>query len=131
MIVHAAAHLLADGDLAGGLRNLWDIDRLLRHFAAADPGFWSNLRAGAVRHDLLGPVQRAVRLAVALYATPVPDEWRGAPASDRLFLRRLLARDGWGRAARPAARLSFYVRSHYLRMPPLMLARHLWRKARA
>ena len=25
MIVHAAAHLFADGDLAGGLRNLWDI----------------------------------------------------------------------------------------------------------
>ncbi len=25
MIVHASAHLLADGDLAGGLRNLWDI----------------------------------------------------------------------------------------------------------
>ncbi|TNY08181.1 tetratricopeptide repeat protein, partial [Escherichia coli] len=23
MLVHAAAHLLADGDLAGGMRNLW------------------------------------------------------------------------------------------------------------
>ena len=33
IIVHAAAHLFADGDLAGGLRNLWDIDRLLREFA--------------------------------------------------------------------------------------------------
>ena len=30
IIVHAAAHLFADGDLAGGLRNLWDIDRLER-----------------------------------------------------------------------------------------------------
>src|SRR3546814_6947521 len=25
MLVHAAAHLFADGDLAGGMRNLWDI----------------------------------------------------------------------------------------------------------
>ena len=41
MIVHAAAHLFADGDLAGGLRNLWDIDRLLREFAA--PDFWPEL----------------------------------------------------------------------------------------
>src|SRR3546814_4591273 len=24
-LVHAAAHLFADGDLAGGMRNLWDI----------------------------------------------------------------------------------------------------------
>jgi hypothetical protein len=26
-------------------------------------------------------------------------------------------------------RLAFYVRSHWLRMPPGMLARHLWTKA--
>ena len=45
MIVHAAAHLFADGDLAGGLRNLWDIDRLLREFGGAGRGFL----AGAAR----------------------------------------------------------------------------------
>ncbi len=50
--------------------------------------------------------------------------------ADRAHIRRLLARDGWGRATRPATRLGFYVRSHMLRMPPLMLARHLWTKAR-
>ena len=32
MIVHAAAHLLADGDLAGGMRNLWDIHCLIGQF---------------------------------------------------------------------------------------------------
>ena len=42
----------------------------------------------------------------------------------------LTARDGWGRQIRPVARLGFYVRSHWLRMPPLMLARHLWTKWR-
>ena len=49
---------------------------------------------------------------------------------DRLYIRRLLARDSWGRATRPFMRLAFYVRSHWLRMPPLMLARHLWTKWR-
>jgi hypothetical protein len=53
-----------------------------------------------------------------------------ARLTDRLFIRRLLARDGWGRATRPFIRLGFYIRSHWLRMPPLMLARHLWTKAR-
>ena len=129
MIVHAATHLFADGDLAGGLRNLWDIDRLLRSFAAA-PDFWQDLHARAERHQMLGPVQRAGRLANDLYGTPVPETWRVWDSADPLFRARLLARDGWGRATRPALRFGFYVRSHALRMPPLMLARHLWTKAR-
>jgi hypothetical protein len=145
MVLHAAAHLFADGDLAGGLRNLWDIDRLLREFGDRDPEFWPALRERAARHDLLPAVARAVRLASHLYRTPV--NWGQARISrrptgaenracprltslDRLFRRRLLARDGWGRPRRPVARLGFYVRSHWLRMPPLMLARHLWAKAR-
>jgi hypothetical protein len=131
MIVHAAAHLIADGDLAGGLRNLWDIDRLVRQFSEQGDEFTVELRKRAREHDLVPAVARALRLARHLYGTPVDDRLAGeAPSSDRLFLRRLLARDGWGRQRRPATRLGFYVRSHWLRMPPLMLARHLWVKAR-
>jgi hypothetical protein len=129
MVIHAATHLLADGDLAGGLRNLWDVDRLLREFADR-PGFWAELRQRASRHQLLGPVRRAARLAADIYNTPVPEGWRGREGADRLFKARLLARNGWGQATRPALRLGFYIRSHWLRMPPLMLARHLWTKAR-
>jgi hypothetical protein len=150
MIVHSAAHLFADGDLAGGLRNLWDIDRLLREFSERDETFWPALHERAARHGLLPAVSRAVRLAAHLYRTPV--NWCQTPisnalknkgagsgefgvghrtnATDALYLRRLLARDGWGRARRPATRLGFYVRSHLLRMPLPMLARHLWTKAR-
>jgi Uncharacterised nucleotidyltransferase len=147
MIVHAAAHLFADGDLAGGLRNLWDIDRMIREFGERVPDFESSLLARAERHGLLTAVDRALRLARYIYKTPIrcqapksksliSDESRKeiigcriTPA-DRLYGRRLLARDGWGRATRPLTRLGFYVRSHWLRMPPLMLARHLWVKAR-
>ena len=130
MVLHAIAHLFADGDLAGGLRNLWDIDRLIRQFASADD-FPNRLVERARRHQLLVPTALALRLAARLYGTPVPTALAGRrrPA-DRLYERRLLARDGWGRATRPALRLAFYGRSHLLRMPPLMLARHLWEKAR-
>ncbi|MFL6845558.1 MAG: nucleotidyltransferase family protein [Allosphingosinicella sp.] len=131
MIVHAAAHLFADGDLAGGLRNLWDIDRLVREFSGRGYDFTVELRERAWEHDLVPAVSRVLRAARALYGTRVDDRLAGpARPSDRLFLRRLLARDGWGRARRPVTRLGFYVRSHWLRMPPLMLARHLWVKAR-
>ena len=129
MIVHAAAHLFADGDLAGGLRNLWDVDRLLRDFSERDADFWPALRERALRHRLVPSVSRALRLARRLYGTPIG--WAQAPnPGDRLYVRRLLARDGWGRATRPVTRLGFYVRSHLLRMPLPMLARHLWVKAR-
>ena len=129
MICHAAAHLFADGDLAGGLRNLWDIDRLLRQFSAAD-GFWRRLHERASLHQLLAPVHRAGRLANDLYGTPLPEGWRVWDRADPLYRARLLARDGWGRTTRPALRFGFYVRSHWLRMPPAMLARHLLKKAR-
>ena len=131
MVVHAAAHLFADGDLAGGLRNLWDIDRLLRQFAAG-PGFWDRLEARAALHQLAKPVARALRLSQDLYATPLPDGARTRlSAADKLFRARLLARNAWGQEVRKGLRFAFYVRSHWLRMPPLMLARHLWTKARS
>ena len=124
MIVHAAAHLFADGDLAGGLRNLWDIRCLVTEFGV------EGLEARARLHGLSAATARALRLAHALYGSDLPD-WagRGSP-SDAAFRRRLLARDGWGRATRPVTRGAFYVRSHWLRMPPALLARHLWIKWR-
>ncbi|HEX7876643.1 MAG TPA: nucleotidyltransferase family protein [Sphingobium sp.] len=120
-VCHAVAHLLADGDLAGGLRNLWDIHCLL---ADVDRG---QLAARAERHGVGRHVRQAERLADALYG----EGNVGLSWWDRLAMRRLLARDGWGRETRKLLRFAFYVRSHWLRMPPTMLARHLftkWRK---
>ena len=131
IIVHAAAHLFADGDLAGGLRNLWDVDRLLRQFSA-DPAFWPRLAERARHHQLHRSVALALRLSARLYGTPVDRAVAGRDRlADRLFEARLLARNGWGQPVRAPLRLAFYIRSHWLRMPPLMLARHLWVKARA
>jgi hypothetical protein len=130
VIVHAAAHLFADGDMAGGLRNLWDIDRLLREWDS--PGFRADVRDRAARHQLTRQVGRALRLAHRLYASPIDRTFAGRDLlSDRLFQARLLARNGWGQEKRKALRFAFYIRSHWLRMPPLMLARHLWVKARS
>jgi hypothetical protein len=129
MLIHSAAHLFADGDLAGGLRNLWDIDRLARDFAV-EPGFWQELERRAKLHQLEQAVARSLRLAASLYGTPLPDAMaQRLTWSDRLFARRLTARNGWGQPTRPLLRLIFYIRSHWLRMPPLLLARHLWTKA--
>ncbi|MEO9469467.1 nucleotidyltransferase family protein [Parasphingorhabdus sp.] len=131
MLLHSIAHLFADGDLAGGLRNLWDIDRLVREFADAEQEFWVNLGMRAKIHGLLPHLARALRLAELLYDTPVSKNHAGqSRLSDNLYARRLLARDGYGRETRKITRQAFYIRSHWLRMPPLMLANHLWTKWR-
>ncbi|OHC90784.1 MAG: hypothetical protein A2095_15940 [Sphingomonadales bacterium GWF1_63_6] len=118
-VCHAAAHMLADGDLQGGLRNLWDIYGLL---AECDPTL---LDQRAARHGLRPHVWQARRLALALYGD-------GARLTlwDRFVRARLLARDGWGSETRKLLVFAFFLRSHWLRMPPLMLARHLWTKWR-
>lgn len=124
MIVHAAAHLIADGDLAGGMRNLWDIQCLIEEFGV------EGLADRAARHRLSVAVARSIRLAAALYGAPDAIGAGKLTALDTLFLRRVTARDAWGRATRQTVRLGFYARSHLLRMPPAMLSRHLWTKWR-
>ncbi|SEH18641.1 Uncharacterised nucleotidyltransferase [Sphingopyxis sp. YR583] len=130
MACHCAAHMLADGDLQGGLRNLWDFHSMTRDFAAADPGYWGKLDARADLHGLRIPVHRAARLARDLYGATLPQGWDLQDPADVWFRRRLLARDDWGRVTQLLLDQAFYIRSHWLRMPPAMLARHLWTKWR-
>ncbi len=119
MLVHAAAHLFADGDLAGGMRNLWDVHCLVDEFGT------DGLMVRAEQHGLGREMKRALRLASALYGNA-----EKITLIDRLYLRRITARDGWGRPRRLLVRQAFYVRSHWIRMPPTMLMRHLWTKWR-
>lgn len=136
MVIHSAAHLFADGELDGGLRNLWDIHCLVTEFSERQDDFFLTLFEDAKIHGLEKAVNRALRLSGRLYGTDLrayeapiaiqfDHHW-----SDRYFIRRLTARDNWGRGTRKFLRLIFYIRSHWLRMPPLMLARHLWIKWR-
>jgi len=128
MVIHSAAHLFADGELDGGLRNLWDIHCLITEFA--DEAFWPALKSRAEHHQLWPAVHRAARLAHQLYGTEIPKDWQSWHRQDKWYVLRLTARDNWGRGTRKFIRLIFYIRSHWLRMPPLMLMRHLWVKWR-
>jgi hypothetical protein len=136
LVLHAAAHLFHDGEISGAVRDLVDLQGLLVHFDA-QPGFWSDLVAEAERLDLRRPAFYAVRYAQRLLDAPAPPEvvsrlatW-GPPAALRVLMDRLVARaipDPAGHGSSVAA-LALYIRSHWLRMPPGLLARHLLRKA--
>ncbi len=131
MICHCAAHMMADGDLAGGLRNLWDMHCLLTEFSTAAGDFWLRLKKRAEHHQLWDAVHLSARHANALYGTKIPTDWMLWTFFDDWIQKRLLARNSIGQQTRKFLRFGFYVRSHWLRMPPLMLAKHLfikWKK---
>ncbi len=140
MALHAAAHLFHDGEIAFALRDLADIDAMLRDFGR-DDAFWKALTARAERLDLGRPLYYALRFCRKLLATPVPAETVAAAAAfappapvralmDRLTPLALLPeKPGAETRAAAAARFALYVRAHWLRMPPPLLAAHLSRKA--
>ncbi len=138
MVLHAIIHLFHEGSVERGLRDLVDIDGLLRHFAE-EPGFWDELLARADQFGAGLVLFYGLRYATKLFGTPVPDpvirrvrRWRPVPPvmalMDWLVIRSLSAyrEDGIGAWA---ARKMLYVRSHWRRMPPHQLAAHLMRKA--
>jgi hypothetical protein len=135
MVLHAAAHLFHDGEIAGAIRDLVDIDQLLRCFAS--DAFWQDFLAEARALNLTRPAYYAVSFARRWFGTPVPGgvvrEMRSfAPPAPidhvmNVFVRRSIASTA-GRASSLAV-FALYVRSHWLRMPPLQVVRHLIRKA--
>jgi Uncharacterised nucleotidyltransferase len=139
MVLHSAAHLIQDGDLNGGLRNLHDIHRLTTQFSA-EADFWPALVVQSKKHQLGRALYYALRASQRYFATNVPSHvWTGLQGAqpnaftrtlmDWLIDRRLLDLSAWQKSAghRLAVKL-LYIRSHWLRMPPLMLARHLGKK---
>lgn len=140
MVLHSATHLFYDGEFDKGLRDLLDLHRLLCHFGA-EAGFWEALPGRARELELGRPLFYALRYAQQVLGTPVPPEVvvalaSAAPAApllalmDALFLRALLPLHA--SCAGPLTGLAhglLYIRGNWLRMPPLMLARHLFHKA--
>jgi hypothetical protein len=142
MLLHSATHLFHEGELDKGLRDLHDLDSLLRHFGTAEPGFWEALVPRATRLGLARPLYYALRFTRELLATPVPEAVfaqavaAGRPSApvDALMgacyhraLRPMHA-SATTRGSRPA-RFALYLRAHWMRMPLPMLAAHLARKA--
>lgn len=141
MVLHSAAHLFQDGDLAGGLRDLVDLDSLLCHFGRVEAGFWDRLVPRAVELELARPLFYAMRFCRRLLGTEIPERasreiragrppWPVPAIMDWLAVRALMPsleeQEMWGVGT---SRWILYVRSHWMRMPPHLLAQHLARKA--
>lgn len=138
-VLHSATHLFHEGELGHGFRDLSDLDLLLKEFSMQE-NFWGNLlqRAGELKQQI--PLYYALRYALLILQTPVPDEALKASEKhtnrikqkfmDALFLRALMpdhqsCDDRWT----GLARWLLFIRSHWLKMPWYLLVPHLFRKS--
>jgi hypothetical protein len=140
MVLHSATHLFYDGEFDKGLRDLFDLHRLLQHFGAT-PAFWDILPRRAHELELARPLFYALRYVSLLLGTIVPDSALDAlesagpgrlllGAMDQLFERALLpVHASCADSFTASARFLLYVRGNWLRMPPVLLVRHLFHKA--
>lgn len=140
LLIHSTTHLVHEGELHNGLRDLCDIDCLIKT-SSNTAGYWARLVQNAAGNDLAGPVCLGLQLARAIYGSPVPDSVlfelskKHGQGGSRRWLHEIYATALQNSNASEqdlrtsVAKLFVYVRSHNLRMPAPMLARHLAIKA--
>lgn len=140
-VIHSATHLFLEGEIPQGLRDLLDLDALLRYFGA-DESFWDELPHRAVKLELGVPVYLALRYCQRFLHTPVPERALVALAGtapsratlnvldacyERILTPSLV--DDKGRFSRRVAWWALFIRGHWLRMPTPLLLRHIAQKA--
>ncbi len=142
-VLHSAAHLFGDSEVRDRVRDLVDLDGLMRDFGG-QPLFWDGLIDRAQRLGLMEPLALACHFAQTWLQTPIPPAAQqrlkalGTGPIRRAWLLPLLStilmptEPDQARSRRQgAAAQVFLVRYHYRRMPLRILLPHLWHKMRA
>ena len=139
LVLHSATHLFHEGEWGHGLRDLVDLDAMLRAFGTS-ANFGDELLEAAHEMNLGRPLYYGLRYCQRLLATPIPhDLLERCPARpheamaslmDRLFIPALsTAHHTCRMPGAGSASFVLFMRSHWLRMPMHLLLPHLLRKA--
>ncbi|WP_242445644.1 nucleotidyltransferase domain-containing protein [Chromatium okenii] len=142
MVLHALVHLLLEGDPNEGLRlrDLIDVADLLCHFGST-PKFWKGLVLRAQQFQLERILYYGLRYSQRLLAVQIPNSvlqslTQSAPKlpirwlMDWLMPLALLPEHpDYPQRIAVFARWLLYLRAHWLRMPFLLLVRHLTYKS--
>lgn len=132
MILHATSHLVLNSEFDRGLRDLWDIDLLYRHFLAQASDFPERLQARAREVGLEALLAQTLALAARTFATPVAAALlpQGADAFSRLLSLAASTRHPDTRApGQPLADFMLMLRELWLRLPWRLLLVHLAHKS--
>lgn len=138
-VLHACLHCFHDGELDLRLREVADIDGLLREFAER-PGFWNHLSQRAIELGLVCPLQYGLRYVRSWLGFQVPadviNQLQPLSALKQRVMDVLapLSMFPSDPDAPPPARVRYArtlmrVRYHLLRMPLHILLPHLARKS--
>lgn len=138
-VLHACLHCFHDGELDLRLREVVDIDGLLRSYAERE-GFWDGLSARARELGLQQPLWYGLHFAQTWLDCPVPrailEALPAPPAVSRMAMDALVPMamfppdpDGPTALSVRLARVLMRIRYHRLRMPLHLLAPHLARKS--
>jgi hypothetical protein len=141
-VLHSAAHLFFDSNVRDRVRDLVDLDGLLRHFGNM-PDFWEALPERGRQLNLTEPLALACSLCVDWFGSPVPDltldelkvhgRWKpGHGGLVRIFAEALtpLEPDEAPSWRTHIADTLVLARYHRWRLPLALTVPHLWRKAR-
>lgn len=140
-VLHTCCHLFEDSDMWHQLRDLLDLDAMLREYGRG-PDFDERLAASVARHGLHRPLHYGLRYARRYLGSPMPERARREAARhaqpspptewlmDALVARSLFpdSPDMPVRASRLWAKRALKARQFARRFPPRLLARHLWTK---
>ncbi len=141
-VLHSAAHLFHDSDCRDRLRDLVDLDGLMRHFGR-EPGFWSALPDRARELGLGESMAMASHYCAVWLGTPIPPDVqaqlrdsgprRGRRAALQAIFTPLLTPtepDAGPSMAQAAAARMLLVKYHLWRLPLRLLVPHAWHKLR-
>jgi hypothetical protein len=140
MVLHSATHLFHEGEFEHGLRDLVDIDALLRQFSNENR-FFQILAERAAELNLGRPLHYAFRYCRMFLLTPIPEDvysrvagygsrWIAIRALMDIVVIESIGSILEDRASirSQVSQFAMFVRSHYLRMPMHLLLPHLVRK---
>jgi hypothetical protein len=143
-VLHSAAHLFLDSEPRERIRDLVDIDGLLRHFGRVEYSFWNELPQRAAELGLAEPLALAVHFCLRWLDTPIPaDSAARIAAQGPGLVRRAWLMPLFRAVLTPTdpddlqhwrQRLAVQivlVRYHLQRLPMRLLVPHLWRKFKA
>ena len=140
LVLHSIVHGFHGGELSNAWRDVLDVHELVEHFAANHPDFWPTFEARMQQFGFERPAWYALTLAHRVHGTRIPQAFRARlarhapPAPLRALMQWALTRVVLpAMPPTPAERLALrvlYLRSHWVKMPLPLLARHLWTKYR-
>ncbi len=139
MVLHSAVHLFNEEFLLG-LRDLVDLHELLEYFGKSEH-FWDDLLDRSHLHGLGRILYYLLRDTRRIFGTEIPAyvEMAAQAQAPNMIVRTIMdllvmsalkpSAPGQAHPGRAIALWFLYIRSHWLTMPPLLLARHLLVKA--